>query len=309
MPIANPNFFTGNPLQRISEKRGDKAWLQEQLDLPDAKLIPLWRGHPLIEMPREPDDQAQPLWLNPAARSEFASDARVILLGYHGAAPYFAIDASASGSSAETAPFSDLGAYRSLRDVADSLAREDLAILGQALWILDWHRRHQFCANCGSRSEMRLGGVSRHCTECETDHFPRTDPVAIVLVTYGDTCLLGRGVKFPPNFFSALAGFLEPGETLEECAVRETYEEAGVRVDNVRYIFSQPWPFPSSLMVGFLAEAEDQELTLDPTEIAEARWVSKEEIRSLISGERRDDLWIPPKFAIARQLLEVWASE
>ncbi len=308
MPIANPNYFVGNPLERLSEKRGDAAWLQEQLNFASARLVPFWRGRPLIAEARVPGGKAEALWLNTTASSEFHEGAPLILLGHLDGVPYFAIDGSASGASAETAPFSDLGVYRSLREIADDLSREDLAILGQALWILDWHRRHQFCANCGAKTEMRPGGANRHCQSCETDHFPRTDPVAIVLATYGEECLLGRGVNFPPKFFSALAGFMEPGETLEECAAREVFEEAGVQLTNVEYIFSQPWPFPSSLMVGFIADATDKELNLDTTEIAEARWVPKDDIRALLAGDGQGDLWLPPRFAIARQLLEVWVK-
>ena len=309
MPIANPNYFTGNPLERLSEKRGDALWFAEQLAHEKACMVPFWRGRPLVEMPDGPEGQARALWLSPLARSEFVHDAPVVLLGFRDGAPYFALDASASGASAETAPFADMASYKGMRELAGMLSREEVAILGQALWLLDWHRRHQFCANCGAKSQMVGGGTHRRCDGCDTDHFPRTDPVAIVLVSRGEDCLLGRGVKFPPTFFSALAGFLEPGETLEECAAREVFEEVGVKVNDVRYIFSQPWPFPSSLMAGYIAETEDTTFTLDETEIAEARWVSKDEIRALLNGERRDDLNIPPPFAIAHQLLVEWVRD
>ena len=308
MPIANPNYFAGNPLERSSEKRGDSEWLAQQLALPEAVMLPFWRGRPLIEAPEGPGGRQRPLWLSPAARSEFAADAPLILLGFRREVPYFALDASASAPSADNAPFADLGSYLGMREIAPSLAREDVAILGQALWLLDWHRRHRFCANCGATTLPAGAGVSRRCNACECDHFPRTDPVAIVLAVHDDACLLGRGVKFPPGFFSALAGFLEPGETLEECAVREVYEESGVRLTDVSYIFSQPWPFPSSLMVGFIAEAESRDLKLDETEIAEARWVERETIAALVRGERRDGLMIPPRFAIAHQLMAHWVG-
>ncbi len=309
MPVANPNYFTGNPLERLSEKRGDAAWVEAQLSTAGGRLIPFWKGMPLIEMPAGDSATGQPLWLNPMATSEFAGDAPLILLGHKNGTPYFAIDGSGNGSAPDSAPFSDMGDYKSLREIAHILERDDLAILGQALWLLDWHRRHRFCANCGAPTEMRAAGALRYCGSCETEHFPRTDPVAIVLPIHDDACLLGRGINFPANLFSALAGFMEPGETLEECAVREVYEEAGVRLTDMRYIFSQPWPFPSSLMVGFFAAAASRELTLDPTEIAAARWVPKAEISALLNGERRDDLWIPPKLAIAHQLLAVWVNE
>ena len=301
--LDNPNYFTGNPLERRSEHRGDTAWLAAQLQHPDAQMLCLWRGQPLLA------STEKPLWLSPAARSEFNQDAPVILLGFLGNTPYFAIDASTSSSTAEAAPFIDLGTYTDLRTGAAGLDRADLAIIGQAVWLLDWHRRHLFCAKCGAPSDMAGGGIKRICGTCGAEHFPRTDPVAIVLPVYGEECLLARGAHFPPNMFSALAGFLEPGETLEECAVREVAEEVGLTLTAPRYIFSQPWPFPSSLMVGFIAEATSKDLTLDEEEIEAARWVSRPEIKALIAGERRDDLWVPPPFAIARQLLEVWAAE
>lgn len=305
--LTNPNYFVGNPLDRRSEYRGDDDWLKEQEAHPKAQMLVFWRGMPLLE--DGPDkDTLRPLMLSPAARSEFAPQANVILLGFQEETPFFAIDGSATGTTPENAPFSDLGTYGNLRDIAMQLERQDLAIIGQAVWMLDWHRRHSFCANCGAADAMGAGGIKRICNNCDTEHFPRTDPVAIVLPVCGNKCLLGRGPHFPPNMFSALAGFLEAGETLEECAIREVAEETGVTVKNPRYIFSQPWPFPSSLMTGFIAEADDMTLNLDTREIEEARWVTKDDIKALINGERRPDLWIPPPYAIARQLLEYWVQ-
>ncbi|MEO1426649.1 MAG: NAD(+) diphosphatase, partial [Pseudomonadota bacterium] len=151
--------------------------------------------------------------------------------------------------------------------------------------------------------------AKRRCGACGTDHFPRTEPVAIVLVTHGEDCLLGRGPNFPPGFMSALAGFAEAGETLEECAIREIHEEAGVRIKSVRYQFSQPWPFPASLMMGCFAIAEDKTLTLDRTEIEDARWVSRETLKQLLNGDQHTDIRIPPDFTIAHHLIKRWAEE
>ena len=309
MPVANPNFFTGNPLERLSEKRGDKDWLKAQFDHPEGVMVPFWRGMPLLGEKQAGDDFAKPVWLAPQAQSEFPRDADFLFLGLKGDRPYFAIDGSAAGASPEEAPFADMGAYTNLREAAGLLSREHLAIMGQATWLFDWHRRHSFCANCGNPSEFTDAGTKRICHHCETEHFPRTDPVAIVLVIHEDHCFLGRGPHFPPGFYSALAGFLEPGETLEECAAREIMEEAGIVLTNVRYIFSQPWPFPSSLMVGFIAETQSRDYTLDPAEIVDAAWISKDDIRKLLNGERIEGVNIPPAFAIAHQLLRVWAEE
>jgi len=300
MPALNPNAFTGNPLDRLSENRKDEAWVAGQLTAENGRMAVFHKGQPLIDT-----DRKEPLWLSPAARSELPSDATHILLGWWGDVPYSAIDASA----APAQPFADLGTYIPLRETGGMMGREDLAILGHAAWMLDWHRRHQFCARTGKPTQMRGGGVSRIEPETGTEHYPRVDPVAIVLPVKQDQCLLARGTHFPPNMYSALAGFLEPGETLEECAIREIREEVGIILTDVRYVFSQPWPFPSSLMVGFIAEAQDWEILLDPQEIEAARWVEKGELAALLGGERRDDLWVPPKYAIARQLMEVWVKE
>ncbi len=296
-------LFAGAPLDRASAKRTDAGWVKEQLDRPDAEMIAFFRGDPLL------GDRA-PLWLSTAARGEFPETAPLVFLGLQNGAPRFAIDASGAADDAERAPFADFGRYGSLREAGMSgVSESDLAILGQGRWVLDWHWRHRFCAVCGAQTHIVDGGGKRVCPECSAEHFPRTDPVAIVLPVLGDKCLLGRGVKFPPPFFSALAGFVEPCETLEECAIREIYEEVGVRIENPRYLVSQPWPFPSSLMCGFIADAVSEEIVLDETEIAEARWVSRSEIRALLAGEERDDIAIPPRIAIAHNLLRLWAAD
>ncbi|MEL6365374.1 MAG: NAD(+) diphosphatase [Pseudomonadota bacterium] len=295
-------LFAGAPLDRASARKTDPDWITAQLARPEAEMIAFFRGDPLLA-------ESAPLWLSTGARGEFPADAPIIFLGLQEGAPRFAIDASGAADHPEQAPFADFGRYGSLRDAGMAgLSDADLAILGQGRWVLDWHARHRFCAVCGAPTDMVDGGGKRRCPECGAEHFPRTDPVAIVLPVLGDKCLLGRGVKFPPPFFSALAGFVEPCETLEECAVRETFEEAGVRIENPRYLFSQPWPFPSSLMCGFLADAVSEEIIIDEAEIAEARWVEKSEIAALLNGEHRDDIAIPPRIAIAHHLLRVWAD-
>ena len=173
--------------------------------------------------------------------------------------------------------------------------------------MLDWHRRHGFCANCGAPTVMTRAGYARQCDACATEHFPRVDPVVIMLAEHDGRVLVGRGVNFPGNFFSALAGFVEPGESLEEAVARELHEEAGIRVRNVCMIASQPWPFPSSLMIGAHAEALSDELTLDPTEIADARWVSRAEVRAALAGQ--GDWGAPQPIAIANRLLRRWAEQ
>ncbi|MEZ5896416.1 MAG: NAD(+) diphosphatase [Parvularculaceae bacterium] len=295
----NPNLFAGNALNRASDERCNAGWIAEKLDDPDSVMIPLWRGDPLVA-----DDAAA--WLTTAARSEFASSAETVFLGLDGARAHFAIDASAAAD-ADAAPFADIGAYLPLRKAADILAQKDVAIIGHARWLLDWHRRHRHCAVCGEMTIVADGGAKRVCVICKAEHFPRSDPVAIVVATHGDACLLGRGPHFPPGALSALAGFVEAAETPEECAARELREEAGVRLTDIRYQFSQPWPFPSSLMMGFLADAADRDLNLDMREIVEARWLERPEIISLLNGDKHEDFFLPPRFTIARRLIECWA--
>jgi NTP pyrophosphohydrolases containing a Zn-finger, probably nucleic-acid-binding len=174
---------------------------------------------------------------------------------------------------------------------------------------MDWHRRHGFCANCGVRTASASGGWRRDCTACGAQHFPRTDPVVIMLSVRGDRCLLGRQARFAPGMYSCLAGFVEPGETVEDAVRRETMEEAGIRTGRVRYLASQPWPFPSSLMIGCLAEALDDDLVVDEIELEHARWFTRAEVGAMLRGEHPDGLTAPLPFAIAHHLLKAFVDE
>jgi NAD+ diphosphatase len=293
-------LFSHEPLDRCSDQRADPAWIEARLAEPTTLIAPLWRGDPLVRGDRV-------AYLGVDALGAFPPDAGKVFLGTAGRDAYFAVDASAAPTP-EGAPFADLGTYMSLREAAGLLPADELAIIGEARWLMDWHRRHPHCARCGAPTVMKDGGAKRRCPQCQAEHFPRSDPVAIVLATHEDACLLGRSPHFPPGFLSALAGFVEACETPEACAIRELREEAGVVIDNVRYQFSQPWPFPSSLMMGFIADAKDRSLTLDRKEIEEARWVERDIVRRLIDGEKRGDLRLPPRFTIARRLIERWAA-
>lgn len=297
----SPCAFAAEPLDRASEARIDPQWIIARLANPKSLIIPLYRGDPLIA-------EGNTAFLSAAARSEFPANATIVFLGVAEDVAHFAVDASAAVS-AEAAPFAEIGTYTPLREAAAIISDGDLAIIGHARWLLDWHRRHRFCAACGASTESKDGGAKRQCPDCGTEHFPRSDPVAIVLATHEDACLLGRSPRFPPGFLSTLAGFVEGAETPEACAVRELREEAGVVLTDVRYQFSQPWPFPSSLMMGFMATAESRALKLDKKEIEEARWVTREEIRALLDGAQREELRLPPRFTIARRLIEKWAAD
>ncbi|MBB5517456.1 NAD(+) diphosphatase [Amphiplicatus metriothermophilus] len=300
MPAPSLCLFAAEPLDRCSDARADPDWIAARLADPESLLLPLYKGDPLVS-------GDAPVWLATAARAEFPADAPVVFLGVARGRAHFALDASAAPSP-ESAPFAGIGRYAPLREAAGFFSDDALAVAGQARWLLDWHRRHRFCAVCGAPTDMADGGAKRRCASCGAEHFPRSDPVAIVLAAHGDACLLGRSPHFPPGFLSALAGFVEAAETPEACAARELKEEAGVTLTDVRYQFSQPWPFPSSLMMGFIATAADRSLTLDRREIEEARWLTRDEIRALLAGERREDARLPPRFTIARRLIERWAE-
>jgi NAD+ diphosphatase len=198
-------------------------------------------------------------------------------------------------------------AHRKTWGAIAQLAPDELAVFGAARSVLDWHARHRFCARCGHATTPAKGGWQRDCPGCKAQHFPRVDPVAIMLVECEGKVLLGRQSRFPPNSFSALAGFIEPGETIEEAVAREVLEEAGVRVRDVRYIASQPWPFPSQLMIGAIGYADRLELAIDRTEIEEARWFTRADVAEALAKGRESASFVPPPpQAIAYHLLQWW---
>lgn len=228
---------------------------------------------------------------------------QAVFLGGADGALYFAL---------ETGPEPAAGFERlDLREVVNRMLLPDaeLGLLAQASSVLQWHRTHGFCGRCGARSVPANGGWRRDCPTCGAEHFPRVDPVVIMLVTHGGQCLLGNGRNFVSRrMYACLAGFLEPGETIEAAARRELWEEARLRARSVRYLFSQPWPYPSSLMIGLHVEAEDTAFTMDEKELADLKWVSRAEVRAVLKGATDRDFTLPARVAIARDLLEVWVA-
>ena len=183
---------------------------------------------------------------------------------------------------------------------------EQLSAIAMAKSMVNWHQRHGYCANCGTRTAMKEGGWKRDCPSCKAEHFPRTDPVVIMLVTHGDKCLLGRQQRFLPGMYSCLAGFVEAAETIEDAVRREVFEEAGIRCTDVSYYMTQPWPYPSSLMIGCAARALNEDIVVDRAELEDARWFDRDEARLMITRKHPDGLAGPHPFAIAHHLLGRW---
>jgi NAD+ diphosphatase len=294
--------FAGNPLDRASNTRRDEAWIYDQLGATTSRFLPFWRMNVLC---RE-GEQCELHWLDPSVREYLGVDAEPLLLGIQDGVAHFAVDLSALADPLsilriEGADFTDA------RRIAPNLPGGDAGILAQARSLLEWHSRHRFCGTCGSPTEIGTGGSMRRCTSCKAEHFAGPHPVVIMVVWRGDRCLLGRGKGWGPGRFSALAGFIDQGETLEEAVAREVKEEAGLTVDQVEYHASQPWPFPMSLMLGCFAHVTDEELNVDPEELEEARWFSRDEILRAYESPESVDFGVPGRIAIAHHIIKAWS--
>ncbi|HEY3637235.1 MAG TPA: NAD(+) diphosphatase [Rhizomicrobium sp.] len=294
--------FAGSRLDRASEHRTDAEWVKARLLDPQSLILPIWNLQPLVT---GSDDELRAAFL-PSTDYEILAGphAVCVFLGLDEGRAIFALDIS----SADQVP-PGLGEFRDLRAAAPLLKQNDIAILGQAKALIDWHQRHGFCPRCGARTQLVDAGYRRLCAQCGADHFPRTDPVVIMLAFDGDQCLVGRGRNFSHQTYSTLAGFIEPGETIEEAVRREILEESGIRIGRVTYQMTQPWPFPSSLMIGCFAEALTREIVIDTNELEDARWLHRDTARLLLAGEIIDGMRIPPPIAIAHHLIKAWVNE
>lgn len=306
MPLPALNTFAGNPLDRAGDLRNDPDWLIQQADNPEAVALVLWEGRPLIE---PHPDGPRLRWLGLEQARAVVPD-RELFLGLWKQAPVFAVEVEGSLDPA-TGPLAGLGAFHEMREAAALLPDVDAAMAGTAKSLFDWRRRHGFCAACGVETETGSGGWKRVCPACRTEHFPRVDPVTIMLPVFTGgpepKCLLGRQAAWPEGRMSALAGFLEPGETIEEACAREIAEEAGLTVTRVRYHSSQPWPFPSQLMIGLIAEVDGEDARPDQTELEAVAWLTRDEARACLEGTH-PSIKAPPRIAIARTLLQAWVD-
>lgn len=328
---ARPIGFTGSHLDRAGNPRRQPEWLAGQRRRKDARFLLLRELKALIAITQKP---AAIRWLDTAWADAHAALPCVFLGLDENDIPHFALDGDAAannatgGDASVAALHGETDKFIDVRSIAALLTPEEAAILAQGRSLIDWHQRHRFCAQCGSQTEMAEAGYTRRCTntDCNAVHFPRTDPVVIMLAVHRDEktgaekVLLGRQSRMPPGMYSALAGFMEPGESIEEAVRREIMEESNVITGAVRYLVSQPWPFPSSLMIGCIAEALDDKITVDQDELEDARWFTREEAAAMLErGKQRlaptdpppadnpnNEPWMPPPLSLAHQIAKRW---
>lgn len=281
-------------MDRAAELRRDTDRLMAALDAPETLLVPVYRDQSLVVQGAEPRGVFLPV-REASALVDVASE--LVFLGRVGERDCFALDVS-SVERAESHPaVVGKGAFTDLRMVGGLLPPEEAEILAYARGMLYWHRRHRFCGSCGRPTKPREGGHVRECDEEDLKHFPRTDPAVMVLVSNGDRCALARQPGWPEGMFSIIAGFVEPGESIEDAAAREAKEELGLIIGGLRYFRSQPWPFPSSLMIGYFAETADEGLVVDGAEIEHARWVTRDELRNPTG------FFYPPPYSLAHHMI------
>lgn len=307
--FAETVTFGGSDLDRAEDLRRMPGL---PADVPH-RTLPFWRGKPLLDADRArleivPGDAFAAL--GPSVLLGRSDGAVVVGRDVSALAVRNADDASDAFHDPSVQSHADLppgAAFVELRGAMAALSARDAELAAAGRGVLEWHRGHGHCANCGAATVPIKAGWARACAACGRQHFPRTDPVVIMLVTHGNDCLVGRSPAWPERFFSCLAGFMEPGETMEGAVRREAWEETGIRIGPVAYVSSQPWPFPHSLMLGVWGEALTRALTVDPIEIAEARWVSREAMMDAIAG--RDETMVPARpGAIARFLIDAWLA-
>lgn len=288
------NIFAGPYLDRASHRRDDPDWFAAALADPDSRIIAVWNSRNLVTQGETPHAAYLELAQLPVANRD---GAELILLGRFGTRSVFVFEFEGL----EPPPMADGMHFEELRMVASLLAAEEAGLLSYARAMIFWRRRHRFCGTCGAQTIAGKGGHIRVCTNpaCRHEEFPRLDPAIIVLISDGERALLGRQASWPAGRYSTIAGFVEPGESLEDAVAREVLEETGVHVDSIEYHSSQPWPFPSSLMLGFTAHAVTTDIHLRDQELEDARWFTRAQIAS---GHPK----VPPSISISFRLIESW---
>ena len=295
------HVYSGNPLDRGDHERRDEQWIADMAAQPASRFLPLRELAVLLT----DGEQGGLGWLSLEELARLEGVASPMFLGLLDGVGHFVVDVSQA-----TADLEEGGRhFVDARSATATLSHAEAGMVAQARSQVSWHSRHGFCSICGGATHPTRGGQVRQCSQCQAEHYPRTDPVVISLVIDGDRCLLGRsqGRRQPPNRYSALAGFMDQGESMEEAVAREVMEEAGIQVRNVRYHSSQPWPFPYSLMIGSHAEAVTTDIAIDYGEMADVRWFPRDEVLLALRKES-ETLAIPESLAIAHHLIKAWAT-
>lgn len=305
--MYQPHVFAANPLDRAETQRRDEQWISDQAKDPQSRFLPFNDLNVLIAgeaMPRL-------AWLSVGELPK-GGGGELVLLGLMEGATHFAVDVTGRDGMASAVDGEPGMRFEDCRAAGEMLSAQEAGIVAQARAQLDWHKRHGFCSVCGAATEKRRGGQMRRCPDCGAQHFPRTDPVIIMVVAdaANDRCLLGqsRGRLSRMRMYSALAGFMDQGEAIEEAVAREVMEEAGIQVKSVRYHSSQPWPFPSSLMIGCIAEAASTDIHMDAEEMTDVRWFTRAEVVAALEG-KSETLALPGPIAIAHHLIKAWAYD
>ncbi len=299
------HVYAGNPLDRGERERRDEAWLGERAKDSTSRFLPLCNLDVLLVQ----GSQHRLGWLDVAELTELEIDSHPVFLGLQGDTAHFVIDVSGHERAVRELQEGDSRSFVDARTATEFLSGPESGIVAQARAQINWHNRNGFCSICGHQTLIKRGGQVRQCSGCETEHYPRTDPVVITVVADGNRCLLGqsRGRLARLRTYSALAGFVDQGESIEEAVAREIMEEAGIKVKNIRYHSSQPWPFPSSLMIGCHADAATTDIAMDNEEMADVQWFEREVVLAALEG-KSDDLVVPGPIAIAHHLIKAWAT-
>lgn len=293
--MVKQNIFAGAYVDRNGHRREDPEWLSSALESDDARFVPVWGDKCLAagEPPRA-------ILLDRGQLDGFHRQSEIIFLGMYRHSPAFAVRIARD----DAPPAADAGEYHDLRYLGSLLSADDANLVAHARALVLWHDMQKFCGNCGNKSRSESGGNSRVCSneDCGVRIFPRVDPAIIVSVEFDDYCLLGRQTSWPDGRYSTIAGFVEPGESLEDAVRREVFEETNIRVSGITYDSSQPWPFPSSLMLGFRAFATSREIHLNDGELEDAQWFTRKQLRSGFPK-------LPHRVSIARRLVDQWLDE